>query len=54
MDEEKKKQINEAIVLLRNFCQDRYLHHNSCLDCPLQDNCGFEGNNPRGWWCKLK
>lgn len=44
MDEEKKKQINEAIALLRDLCLSE---KHSCLDCPLHSNCMVR--LPRYW-----
>ena len=44
MDEEKKKQINDAIAVLRDFCLSEY---HSCLECPLHSNCMVR--LPRYW-----
>lgn len=39
MDEEKKKQINEAIAVLRDIC-----NKNRCVDCPFyMVNCLGDG-----------
>ena len=35
MDEEKKKQLNDAIAVIRSFC----LYRDSCTDCPFAYNC---------------
>ena len=47
MDEDKKKQINEAIAVIRSFCVNR----DSCISCPLAFNCGIEYdyNFPCNW-----
>ena len=38
MDEEKKKQINEAIAVLRDMC----FKHLSCKGCPMRGkNCNY-------------
>ena len=37
MDEEKKKQINNAIAVIRSFC----LNRDDCTDCPFA--CGIAG-----------
>lgn len=39
MDEEKKKQINNAIAIIRDFCEWSALSNHSCLNCPLHGNC---------------
>lgn len=44
MDEEKKKQINEAIAVLRDFC---YSEKHTCLECPFHSNCMVR--LPRYW-----
>lgn len=48
MDEEKKKQINAAIAVLRDIC-----NKTSCVDCPFYKvNCagdGFYSDFPGCW-----
>ena len=41
MDEEKKKQINDAITVIRNLCITRKY----CSGCPFSHNCGMAEHN---------
>ena len=41
MDEEKKKQLNDAIAVIRNLCIIRKY----CSGCPFSHNCGMAEHN---------
>ena len=47
MDEEKKKQINNAIAVIRAFC----IEHEFYSDCPFSayDNDGYYCDFPYNW-----
>ena len=45
MDEEKKKQINEAIAVIRSFC----INYDYCTLCPFGLHCVFGRNYPCNW-----
>ena len=35
----KKKQINDAIAIIRDFCEWSALSSGACFNCPLHGNC---------------
>ena len=39
MDEEKKKKLNDAIAIIRDFCEWSALSSGTCFNCPLHGNC---------------
>lgn len=41
MDEGKKKQLNDAIAVIRNLCITRKY----CSGCPFSHNCGMAEHN---------
>lgn len=43
MDEIKRKEINDAIAVIRKMCQEQSF----CDDCPLS-NCNYNG---KGYYC---
>ena len=46
MDEEKKKQLNDAIAVIRSFC----INYDYCIWCPFAQNCYVFGRNyPCNW-----
>ena len=47
MDDNKKKELNEAIAIIRDFCKWNALTATGCLDCPLLSNCNVR--IPKYW-----
>ena len=45
MDEKKKKQLNEAIAVIRNLC----INYDYCILCPFGPHCVFGCNYPCNW-----